>query len=78
MIQIVLLTLYLDRACGVDEGVTDFPYIYFANPTNPKYLYVTTCVSECPSIIYFIKIKKTFIRNKLIKKIITKRIKMFS
>ncbi|CAK85024.1 unnamed protein product (macronuclear) [Paramecium tetraurelia] len=36
------------RACGVDEDVADYPYIYFANPTNPKYLYVTTCVSECP------------------------------
>ena len=39
----------LDRACGVDSGVERFPYIYFANPTNPKFLYVTTCVAECPN-----------------------------
>lgn len=33
-----------NRACGVDAGVEDYPLIYFANPTNPKYLYITTCV----------------------------------
>jgi len=41
--------ILIDRACGVDSGVEDFPYIYFANPTNEKYLYVTVCVKECPS-----------------------------
>ena len=38
---------YIDRACGVDAGVEDYPYIYFANP-SPNYLYVTTCVKSCP------------------------------
>ncbi len=38
----------LDRACGVDDEVKDYPYIYFVTP-NPKYLYRTVCVSSCPS-----------------------------
>ncbi|CAD8140524.1 unnamed protein product [Paramecium pentaurelia] len=42
------LVMQQKMACGVDEDVVDYPYIYFANPTNPKYLYVTTCVAECP------------------------------
>jgi hypothetical protein len=38
MIQIVTYYNFInvtDRACGVDPGVKDYPFIYFANPTSP-------------------------------------------
>ena len=37
------------RACGIDEGVKNFPMIYFLNPTSPTYLWRTACVSSCPT-----------------------------
>jgi len=36
------------RACGVDNAVANFPFIYFTNPTSSSNLYQTVCVSECP------------------------------
>ena len=36
------------RGCGVDEGVVDYPYIYFTSP-DPDYLWRTVCVKECPT-----------------------------
>lgn len=37
------------RACGVDKGVKDYPYIYFTNPTSVATLYETVCVKKCPT-----------------------------
>ena len=36
------------RACGVDPGVEDYAYIFFATPVE-KYLYRTVCVQTCPT-----------------------------
>ena len=49
MTQIVIriISYTIDRACGIDDDVKDYPYIYFVTP-NSKYLYRTVCVSSCP------------------------------
>jgi hypothetical protein len=39
--------MLLDRACGQDAAVKDFPYIYYAT-LESKYLYRTVCVKSCP------------------------------
>jgi hypothetical protein len=36
------------RACGVDSGVEEYPFIFFATPED-KFLYRTVCVKECPN-----------------------------
>ena len=38
---------FVDRVCGIDKGVEDYPFTYFTNP-DKNYLYQTVCVMECP------------------------------
>jgi len=48
IIQSFKLIIYIDRACGVDQNVENYPYIYFATP-DAKFLYRTVCVKACPN-----------------------------
>jgi hypothetical protein len=42
-----LLFYLLDKACGIDLGYENYPYIYFVTP-DEKYLFRTVCVETCP------------------------------
>jgi hypothetical protein len=36
------------RGCGIDEGVKDYPLLYFFTPV-PDMLWKTVCVKKCPT-----------------------------
>ena len=38
----------IDKACGLDPGYEEYPFVYFTTPFA-NYSYRTTCVKECPT-----------------------------